>query len=146
MRRADVEAMTTNLDASAAPARGRGETLLLVEDEESLRTALVSILRRFDYRVLDACNGDDAWALWQAQHGAIDLLITDMVMPGKATGLQLIEVLRREKPGLRAIICSGYLNIQSIPHSSGIAVLPKPFESTLLLRTVRRCLDERLRQ
>jgi CheY-like chemotaxis protein len=138
----DVDAMATGPDAIAAPAHGRGETLLLVEDEESLRTALVSILRRFDYRVLDASNGDEARALWQAQHGAVDLLVTDMVMPGQTTGLQLIESLRRDKPGLRAIICSGYLNIQSLPDSAGIVVLAKPFEATVLLRTVRRCLDE----
>jgi PAS domain S-box-containing protein len=138
----DVEAMATGSDAIAAPERGRGETLLLVEDEERLRTALVSILRKFDYRVLDASNGDEARALWQAQHGAVNLLITDMVMPGKTTGLQLIESLRLDKPGLRAILCSGYLNIQSVPDSAGIAVLAKPFEATLLLRTVRKCLDE----
>jgi len=136
-----VDTMATGPEDLAPPARGRGETVLLVEDEESLRTALASILRRFDYRVLDARNGDEARALWQAQHGAIDLLITDMVMPGKTTGLQLIESLRRDKHELRAIICSGYLNIQSIPDSSGIAILPKPFEATVLLRTVRRCLD-----
>jgi CheY-like chemotaxis protein len=140
----DVEAMATSSDAIAATARGRGETLLLVEDEESLRTALVSILRKFDYRVLDASNGDEARALWQAQHGTVDLLITDMVMPGKTSGLALIESLRRDKPDLRAIICSGYLNIQSVPDSTGIAILAKPFEATVLLRAVRRCLDETL--
>jgi ActR/RegA family two-component response regulator len=51
-----------------------------------------------------------------------------MVMPGKTTGLQLIESLRTEKRDLRAIICSGYLNIQSIPDAAGITVLAKPFE------------------
>ncbi len=137
---AEIAAMSP--DTSAAPARGKGETLLLVEDEESLRAALVSILRRFDYRVLDAGNGDEARALWLAHHGAVDLLITDMVMPGKTTGLQLIENLRKDKQDLRAIICSGYLNIQSIPASDRISVLAKPFESTVLLRAIRRCLDE----
>jgi PAS domain S-box-containing protein len=128
-------------DATTAPARGKGETLLLVEDEASLRVALVSILRRFGYRVLDAGNGDEARIQWQAQGGAIDLLITDMVMPGNTTGLQLIEGLRKERPDLRAILCSGYLGIQSVPASSGIDVLAKPFETAVLLRTVRRCLD-----
>jgi CheY-like chemotaxis protein len=137
-----VDASATSAGTTAAPARGRGETLLLVEDEESLRAALVSILRRFDYRVLDASNGEEARAIWQTQRGAVDLLITDMVMPGKTTGLQLTESLRMEKRDLRAVICSGYLNIQSIPDSAGITVLAKPFESTVLLRTVRRCLDE----
>jgi len=136
-----AETISTIPDTAAAPARGKGETLLLVEDEASLRLALSSILRRFGYRVLEASNGNEAHARWQAQREAIDLLITDMVMPGEMTGLQLIESLRQEMPGLRAIICSGYLGIQSIPASSGIDVLAKPFETTVLLQTVRRCLD-----
>jgi PAS domain S-box-containing protein len=136
-----IDAVAASPDASAAPARGKGETLLLVEDETSLRLALGSILRRFGYRVLEASNGAHAQAEWQALRGAVDLLVTDMVMPGKMTGLQLIEGLRREKPGLRAILCSGYSNIQSVPASLGIDVLAKPFETAELLRTVRRCLD-----
>jgi PAS domain S-box-containing protein len=137
-----IDAISANPDAAAAPARGKGETLLLVEDETSLRLALGSILRRFGYHVLEASNGAEAQAEWQTVRGAVDLLVTDMVMPGKMTGLQLIEGLRREKPDLRAIICSGYSSSPSIPASVGIDVLAKPFETTVLLRTVRRCLDE----
>jgi len=137
-----MEAMAESSDAAATPARGKGETLLLVEDESSLRLAVGSILRRFGYRVLDAGNGDEARIQWQAQGGAVDLLITDMVMPGNTSGLQLIESLRKDKPGLRAILCSGYLGIQSVPALAGIDVLAKPFETAVLLQTVRRCLDE----
>jgi PAS domain S-box-containing protein len=136
-----VDDVAAGPDAAAAPARGRGETLLLVEDETSLRLAVGSILRRFGYRVLDAGNGDEAQAQWKTARGAVDLLVTDMVMPGKMTGLQLIEKLRQDKPGLRAIICSGYSGIQSIPASVGIDVLAKPFETSVLLRAVRHCLD-----
>jgi CheY-like chemotaxis protein len=136
------DAISAGPDAATAPARGKGETLLLVEDETSLRQALGSILRRFGYRVLEASHGDEALAEWQAVRGAVDLLVTDMVMPGKMTGLQLIERLRHEKPGLRAILSSGYSGIQSVPALAGIDVLSKPFETAVLLRTVRRCLDE----
>jgi PAS domain S-box-containing protein len=136
-----VETIAAGPEAAAAPARGRGETLLLVEDETSLRLAVGSILRRFGYRVLDASNGDEAQVQWQAVGGAVDLLVTDMVMPGKMTGLQLIDRLRQEKPELRAIICSGYSGIQSVPASVGIDVLAKPFETAVLLRAVRHCLD-----
>ena len=136
-----IDATSANPDAAAAPARGKGETLLLVEDETSLRLAVGSILRRFGYRVLEASNGDEAQVQYQAVHGAVDLLITDMVMPGKMTGLQLIERLRREKPDLRAIISSGYSGIQSVPASVGIDLLAKPFETSVLLRAVRHCLD-----
>jgi PAS domain S-box-containing protein len=136
-----IDAISASPDA-AAPGRGKGETLLLVEDETSLRLALGSILRRFGYRVLEASNGAEAQAEWQTVRGAVDLLVTDMVMPGKMTGLQLIERLRREKPSLRAIICSGYSSSPSIPASGDIDVLTKPFETLVLLKTVRRCLDE----
>ena len=137
-----IDAISASPDAAAAPGRGQGETLLLVEDETSLRLALGSILRRFGYRVLEASNGAEAQAEWQTVRGAVDLLVTDMVMPGKITGLQLIERLRREKPSLRAIICSGYSSSPSIPASGDIDVLAKPFETLVLLKTVRRSLDE----
>jgi PAS domain S-box-containing protein len=136
-----IDATSASSDTAAAPGRGKGETLLLVEDETSLRLALGSILRRFGYRVLEASNGHEAQVAWQAVRGAVDLLVTDMVMPGKMTGLQLIERLRQEKPDLRAIICSGYSSIQSIPTSVGSDVLAKPFETAVLLRAVRHCLE-----
>jgi PAS domain S-box-containing protein len=137
-----IDAISASSDVAVAPERGKGETLLLVEDEKSLRLALGIILRRFGYLVLEASNADEAQAQWHGVGGAIDLLVTDMIMPGKMTGLQLIERLRGENPGLRAIICSGYSGIQSVPALTGIDVLSKPFETADLLRTVRRCLGE----
>jgi PAS domain S-box-containing protein len=140
----DMEAPATPPDESVLPPRGRGETLLVVEDEPALRLALVSILRRFGYKVLEAEQADAAQALWRAHGPSIDLLVTDMVMPGEMSGLQLIQALRAERPQLQAIICSGYLGTQGIPASADIQILPKPFETATLLRTVRRSLDEKL--
>jgi len=142
----DVEAQAIGPDASGLPPRGRGETLLVVEDEPALRLALVSILRRFGYNVLEADKAAAAQAMWREHGLTIDLLITDMVMPGEMSGLQLIQALRAERPQLQAIICSGYLGTQGIPASADIQILPKPFETATLLRTVRRSLDERLGQ
>jgi PAS domain S-box-containing protein len=140
----DMETQVTSPDESGLPPRGRGETLLVVEDEPALRLALVSILRRFGYKVLEADKADAAQAMWREHGLVIDLLITDMVMPGEMSGLQLILELRAERPQLQAIICSGYLGTQGIPASADIQILPKPFETATLLRTVRRALDERL--
>jgi CheY-like chemotaxis protein len=141
----DMEAQVTGPDDSGLPPRGRGETLLVVEDEPALRLALVSILRRFGYKVLEADKADAAQAMWREHGLRIDLLITDMVMPGEMSGLQLIQALRAERPLLQAIICSGYLGTQGIPASENIQILPKPFETATLLRTVRRSLEERLK-
>jgi PAS domain S-box-containing protein len=140
----DMEAQASRPDESGLPPRGRGETLLVVEDEPALRLALVSILRRFGYKVLEADKADAAQALWREHGPTINLLITDMVMPGEMSGLQLIQALRAERPQLQAIICSGYLGTQGIPASADIQILPKPFETATLLRTVRRSLDEKL--
>jgi PAS domain S-box-containing protein len=140
----EMEAQTSRSDESGLPPRGRGETLLVVEDEPALRLALVSILRRFGYKVLEADKADAAQALWREHGPTINLLITDMVMPGEMSGLQLIQALRAERPQLQAIICSGYLGTQGIPASADIQILPKPFETATLLRTVRRSLDEKL--
>src|SRR5664279_5125444 len=140
----DMEAQASRSDESGLPSRGRGETLLVVEDEPALRLALVSILRRFGYKVLEADQADAAQAMWREHGPTINLLITDMVMPGEMSGLQLIQALRAERPQLQAIICSGYLGTQGIPASADIQILPKPFETATLLRTVRRSLDEKL--
>jgi PAS domain S-box-containing protein len=140
----DMEAQASRPDESGLPPRGRGETLLVVEDEPALRLALVSILRRFGYKVLEADKADTAQAMWREHGPTINLLITDMVMPGEMSGLQLIQALRAERPQLQAIICSGYLGTQGIPASADIQILPKPFETATLLRTVRRSLDEKL--
>jgi len=142
----EMAAQVTGPDASELPPRGRGETLLVVEDEPALRLALVSILRRFGYSVLEADRADAAQAMWRKHGPRIDLLITDMVMPGEMSGLQLIQALRAERPQLQAIICSGYLGTHGIPASADIQILPKPFETATLLRTVRRSLDEKLSQ
>ena len=92
----------------------------------------------------EAAKADAAQALWREHGPTINLLITDMVMPGEMSGLQLIQALRAERPQLQAIICSGYLGTQGIPASADIQILPKPFETATLLRTVRRSLDEKL--
>ncbi|MBV5331228.1 response regulator, partial [bacterium] len=99
-----MPAITRQADASSAVAPnfavGGHETILLVEDEESLRQSLATGLRLMGYRVLLAGNGPDAMLLWQAHGSGIDLLFTDMVMPGGMTGLELAGALQADNPGL----------------------------------------------
>jgi CheY-like chemotaxis protein len=121
--------------------RGHGETVLVVEDEAPLRQALTAALRRFDYKVIEAYSGPDALRQWEQYRDSIDLVVSDMVMPGGMNGADLLKKLRVEKPSLRAILVSGYVPNQSGSALPGIPLLSKPFEIPILLAAVRKSLD-----
>jgi two-component system, cell cycle sensor histidine kinase and response regulator CckA len=125
--------------------RGGSETILLVEDDLSVRRMVSTRLRNLGYAVLEAGNGLEALTLWGEHRKKIDLLFTDMMMPGKLTGMDLALQLKREQPFLKVISSSGYSGMLSeCPEAAGqgIVYLPKPYESAALAITVRRCLDE----
>ncbi len=126
----------------AAP--GGRETILLVEDEDSLRALARRILSGKGYRVLEAPCGNDALEVWRHYRDAIDLLFTDMVMPGGMTGRELAKRLLAERPGLRVLYSTGY--IDEMPGADpglreSADFLEKPYEAPRLLRAVRSCLD-----
>jgi len=126
------------------PARGRGETILLVEDEPAVREVGVVTLRRCNYRVLTAASGREAMEIWAAHKAEIALLLTDMIMPGGISGLQLARQLLQEKPELRVIYSSGYsaeIAGNDLALKDGINYLAKPYELDRLLRIVRASLD-----
>ena len=115
--------------------------MLVVEDEGPIRQALTQTLERFGYRVIEACSGPDALRQWEHHRERIDLVVTDMVMPEGLTGAELIDRLRVEKPGLPAIIASGYVPNQALAARSGVPMLSKPFDTATLLGAVRKCLE-----
>jgi len=125
------------------PPRG-DETILLVEDESSLRRTASACLQSLGYRVLEAANGLEAMSLWSQHQREIDLLLTDLVMPEGLSGLQLAQRLRRAQPGLKIIIASGYsaeLTEKGLPPTDHFSFLPKPFDAAMLGKAVRACLD-----
>jgi PAS domain S-box-containing protein len=128
------------------PRRLGNETILLVEDEVSLRKVLGTYLRRQGYQVLEADTGQAALKLWQNYHSQIALLFTDQVMPEGMTGLQLAERLRQDNAGLKVIISSGY-GVDEFQvgkwNDQGIVYLPKPYDVTLLSKTLHEGLDKR---
>ena len=129
----------------AKPVGGGQETILLVEDDLSLRHLVAHTLRVLGYKVYEAVNGVEAMVLWQVHSSEVDLLFTDMVMPEGMTGLELVEQLRSLKPGLKAIISSGYsmeLVHTRAPNKEGFVYLPKPFDAEALAKVVRDCLDK----
>jgi PAS domain S-box-containing protein len=125
------------------PPRGT-ETILLAEDDLRMRMTVRTLLERNGYTVLEASNGKEAVELWQKNREKIQLLFTDLVMPGGMTGKQLLERLHQDAPGLKVIFSSGY-NPQVAESQLSLEVgqnfLSKPFTATALLHTVRRCLD-----
>jgi YesN/AraC family two-component response regulator len=84
-------------------------------------------------------------ALWKKHRREIDLLLTDIVMPGGTMGLELAKKCRAEKPGVKIIISSGYSNemAQRGKPADGITYLPKPYKTSLLGQVVRDCLDKK---
>jgi CheY-like chemotaxis protein len=127
----------------AVAMRGH-ETILVVEDEVALRRLVSRSLRLMGYAVFEAENGQSAMNLWQQRRGEFDLLFSDMVMPEGLTGLDLAEKLKKEKPGLKVIISSGYSSEiagQSRLAAHGILYLQKPYRVEILAKTVRDCLD-----
>ena len=130
------------------PARllGGSETILLVEDEPSVRRTTAVFLKRLGYAVYEAANGVEALELWRQHGNRIELLLTDMVMPGGLTGLALAEQLRAQRPGLPVIISSGYsaaLLERGGSADLGVIYAPKPCEPATLARTLRECLERK---
>ena len=144
----DRSPVTVAQPPKAKPVGGGQETILLVEDELSLRHLVAHTLRVLGYKVYEAVNGVEAMILWQIHGSQVDLLFTDMVMPEGMTGLELVEQLRSLKPGLKAIISSGYsmeMAQTRAPNKEGFVYLPKPFNTEALAKAVRDCLDNNSR-
>lgn len=129
---------------NSIPVRGGKETILIAEDELPVRDLMVETLSHQGYRVYSADSGAVAVELWKTFRDSVDLLITDMVMPGGISGRELAERLRSDKPELKVIYCSGYtddvLGRDSLLRSK-VNFLDKPFALHKFLETVRHCLD-----
>ncbi len=119
------------------------ETVLVVDDSESLRPVVTRILRQYGYAVVDAASGDEAVRLAEGHSGPVHLLLTDIVMPGM-TGPELARDLSRLHPDLRVLFMSGYAENavvrEGLRHPSA-GFIEKPFSPETLAREVRRALD-----
>jgi PAS domain S-box-containing protein len=123
--------------------RGGGETVLVVDDEEGVRQILAQTLEAFGYRVLVASSGSEALATYSARRSDVDLVLTDMMMPGM-DGSTLVELLRKVDPDVRVIASSGLGTkdrIGRVVDAGCRHFLAKPFTAETLLRVVRTALD-----
>ena len=128
-------------EASRAPEPCSG-TVLLVEDQENVRRYVALVLDGLGYRVLEADSGAQAMSLAASHSADIDLLLTDVVMPGM-TGPSLAQHLKRQFPKVRVLYMSGYNDVadrHGVVESGG-AYLQKPFGADVLARKVREVLE-----
>ena len=144
-------AFTMHFPAVGVDARGAGapvtavvgegsETILLVEDEDSVRVIVSAVLRRQGYRVLEAATPRGACEIFDQHHPEIDLLLTDVVMP-EMNGPALAQRLVAVKPDLRVLFISGYASVAfPVDAAAHVSLLTKPFQGSTLLAKVRDVL------
>jgi CheY-like chemotaxis protein len=120
------------------------ETILLVEDESVVRRLVAEILESTGYTVMQAGDGPSALELLRRHSGTLDLLVTDVVMPGMS-GPEVAQAVTSMRPGTQVLYTSGYTD-SAIGHHGvlepGIAFLQKPFSADDLSRKVRLLLDQ----
>jgi signal transduction histidine kinase/CheY-like chemotaxis protein len=145
-----LPALQTACPTANSPSQGEtphgNETVLLVEDEKSVRAVTRLQLERGGYRVLEASSGPEALKVWQSAASQVDLLLTDVIMPEGINGRKLAENLRGQKASLKIIFLSGYGG-EILGESSEFLrqtnsyFLQKPCAPRDLLCAVRSCLD-----
>jgi PAS domain S-box-containing protein len=131
----------TDSASSSVELGGDGMTVLVVEDEDSVRQVVVSILRGLDYRVTEATTGQEAIALMEAQ-GRPDLLFTDVVLPGGLSGLEIARKAREMWPGIPVLFTTGYTrDAEEMASDESTGSLRKPFRRLDLAETIHRLID-----
>lgn len=124
---------------------GGSETILLVEDEPTVREFAVAVLSSHGYRVLQAGSGVEALEVWQRHGARITLLVTDLVMPNGLSGVELAARLRKEKPALKVVLTSGYAEGTAggeFHPPADMHFIHKPYKPETLAQIVRTVLDD----
>jgi PAS domain S-box-containing protein len=138
LRQTVVAPGTKNVAPEKLAVPGGHETILLAEDEAGIRAMTRTYLEGLGYRVLEAANGTEAITLSKEYRGSIDLVLTDVMMPG-VRGDAVVKAIRQDRPGVQAILISGFAEGTKIDRS--LEILEKPFEFPDLARRIRTLLN-----
>jgi len=131
------------ISRSLQPARHGSETVLLVEDEDGVRSLIRQVLHKHGYNVLEARNSGEALLMCERHPGKIDMLLTDVVLQ-QMSGRELAERLLKLRPEMKVLYVSGYADDAIVHHgvlTAGMAFLQKPFTTEALARKIRYVLD-----
>lgn len=123
---------------------GGDETVLVVDDEEDVRETVLALMDELGYRTLVAADGVAALAIVESNE-QIDLLLTDVMMPGELDGPALAERTLQARPGIKILFTSGFADgkvLQRIDRVSGSALIAKPYRNEELALRIRQTLDE----
>jgi PAS domain S-box-containing protein len=137
------ESLRSDSTAVAPPRKGGGETILVVEDNPDVRRLVLRQLRDLGYEVIEAANGPQALKILD-DSATIDLLFTDVVMPGGMTGRQLAEAAKTRRPNLKTLFTSGYTEDSILRLGKldpGVRLLSKPYRKHELATRIREALD-----
>jgi DNA-binding NtrC family response regulator len=128
-------------ERASSSLRG-SETILVTEDEDAIRNLIEAVLSNQGYRVITAANGAEALDLARENTGAIDLVITDVVMP-RLSGPEMVQRMKADRPDAKVIFMSGYAQQGSLSaiEEEEAEVLEKPFSPQTILTLVRKVLD-----
>ena len=134
---------TTTAVVAASPLTGGNETILVVEDDQLVRTFVITQLQSLGYKTLDTSDGPSA--LQAVKNGLpFDLLFTDVILPNGMTGRQLADEVAKLRPGVKVLYTSGYTD-NAIVHQGrldpGVLLLSKPYRKSQLAKTIRQALD-----
>lgn len=126
------------------PERSGKPTILVIEDEPVLLSLARMVLENSGYHVLEAASGDEALKLWQQKKESVDLVLTDMIMPGSLSGPQVAQMMRADNPALQVIYSSGYsmdAMVDTTGDSDPRSYLPKPYVPSTLIKAIKTRLE-----
>jgi signal transduction histidine kinase len=126
---------------SPQPIQGGKETILVTEDENALLELMKDVLGQYSYNILTASSGKEALQVWEQHEGRVDLLLTDIIMPGGMTGRELAAELKKKKPDLKVIFTSGFNASMAGKDWGDTAFLPKPYLPEVAAKLIRTTLD-----
>jgi PAS domain S-box-containing protein len=140
------EAEDEGAPASEPVESGFGETVLVVDDDATVRLLIAEVLGEHHYRLIEAADGPAAMKVLEARQQRIDLMVTDVGLPGGMNGRQLADAARQLRPALKVLFITGYAENAVVGNGHlepGMAVLAKPFAMSTFANKVREILEER---